>query len=251
MGACVLQMEKDNVPEHIVEHLKNFDAAIIVPDKQNTLSQGRRLIDACQKAGVRCITLISLVGIENANVQAAKDLLELENHLKKVGGQDWAIVRTAVLQQGLFLEQLDIKRSKKLRLPVNKDSKCAMLNLHDISEFIVQSMVQHQQGKSVLGGKRIYRLTGLEALTGPQVAEMITKVINTKVEFEQISREEAKKCLSQLMLSEEYQRFILDEFELINSGHMAYVSQDEQKEIHKEPERLQKFIKDYKMRFHQ
>jgi len=250
LGAIVVEMKDQNVPEWLPNHLKalNVQVCLLVPDvaSSQTRQQGKNIIDCCKNAELGHIVLLSLMGIEGSDLKKPMDFLQLEDHLKKSGLREWCIVRHAMLQQRIFLQANDIKQKKRLAWPIKEDAKCAFVNIHDVCDFIIQGVTQQSKN---FGQKQIYRLTGPEALTGKQITEKLSQVVNQQLRFDYISRDEAKRNLEQLLLNEEHIQFHLDVFELISRGKMAMVSDDQKKGIGKEPERIDKFFKEHANRF--
>ncbi|MGQ8364452.1 NAD(P)H-binding protein [Glaciecola sp. 1036] len=144
------------------------------------------ILALCQIAkqnGVRHITLLSGRGEKAAQ--------ECEQILQD-SGLSWTIVRASWFNQnfseGLFTQFI---LDRKLSLPVGH-VKEPFIDVDDIADVVVASLTQ--EGHS----GQLYEVTGPELLNFQQLADLFSKQLGERVEFEQISMQQFQQNLQAL-----------------------------------------------------
>lgn len=135
-------------------------------------------IDVAREEGVDHIEFVSVAGAaDNPWIPHH----EVENHLMQ-GPKDWTILRPGFFAQNLGdAYREDIVRCDRIFLPAG-NAKVAFIDVRDIAEVAVNALIQpvSHQGKA-------YTLTGSEALTFAEVADILTRCLGRQVTYQAAS----------------------------------------------------------------
>lgn len=130
-------------------------------------------IDAARAAGVRRIAFLSLQGVERNPVVPHH---RIERHLRQSG------IPTTYLRPSFFMQNLstthreEIRRDGELFVPAGR-GRTAFVDARDVAEVVAKVLVQPgHEG-------RAYELTGREAPTYVEVAEVLTEVLGRRVTY--------------------------------------------------------------------
>lgn len=130
-------------------------------------------LDAAKLAGVEHIVFLSILGAErNRFLPHSK----IEHYIKKLG------IKATFLRCSFFMQNLntthreDIKTRGELLLPAG-NGKTSFIDIRDIAAVAVRTLIEdgHQS--------RAYALTGKEALTYYEVADIFTSVLGKPIRY--------------------------------------------------------------------
>lgn len=194
------------------------------------------LIDKAKNSGVKKIVLMTAMGVD-ANDQAP--LRKVELHLQN-SGLNYNIIRPNWFMQNFNSYWIhDINHSNKIKLPVEK-AKGSFIDARDIASVGAELILTDKFNKQA------FNLTGAEALDHDQVAEMISKVSNRQIKFENISSAEMFEGLLKAGLPKLYSEFMLVILEFFRLGYSAQVTNSIELITGKKPIRFAKYVEDYK-----
>jgi len=252
LGACVFEMEDNPEERKLIEYLKNANVktVVLVPDcgSKHMVNQAKKIINAAKQAGVERLALLSKLGIEDMSVELAKWYCEMENHLKQSGISTTGIVRHAPLTQWLFLYRQMLER-QKLQLPVREDARFTNISVRDIANFVVHELVRGERFSPNLG-PHMFKLTGPHVHTVKDLCHMFESILGENIKYEQIDRREFERYLrEQIGLHEIIAKEICDMKELINKGHLNFVSDDHKKSTGREPMKTEEWLNKHKTLF--
>jgi len=193
-GVEVVEIDFDN-HEQAVAALKGTDRVWITApnpaknqkafDRTNIAKKG---IDAAKAAGVRFVLFGSVAGAEYEAITFAKEFRDVEKHLEK-SGLAWTFLRMAAFVENVVGSQHAISNGVYPQ-PLSKGFY-APISLHDVGDIaaIILADPAPHIGKA-------YTVTGPEALTGPQQAAAVAKVVGRDVKHVNPGPEEFKKALA-------------------------------------------------------
>jgi uncharacterized protein YbjT (DUF2867 family) len=141
-------------------------------------------IDAGVMAGVKRWVFLSLQGAErNPVVPHAA----VEKHLEQLAGQGW--VTYTFLRAAFFMQNLsgthrdDIRQKHDLFIPAG-NGKTAFIDVRDIAAVGVEALSATNENLERLGLRNAgVELTGDEALTYHEVADIMTRVLHTPITY--------------------------------------------------------------------
>jgi hypothetical protein len=122
------------------------------------------------------------------------------------------------------------------------------MRFSDLTLFCSHLMAQGDM-KNLRG--QMYKLTGSELLTPNDVADRLSRVLNEKIHFEELNRQQIEGYLDVLGFNGPMMEAALGIFELINNGKMAFKSDDQKKTIGQDPISMEHWLKDNAVHFKQ
>jgi len=151
-------------------------------ESEDRLDEHRTFVDAAAAAGVRHVVYVSFFGAApDATFTLARDHAATEEHLR-ASGMAWTFLR-----DNLYLEFMDhmVGEDGVVRGPAG-DGRAAVVSHDDIARVVVTVLLDPAAHAGAT-----YDLTGPEALTFTEMAEVITEVTGREVRFHDETVEEA------------------------------------------------------------
>ncbi len=172
-------------------------------------------IDAAQAAGVRRVVLMTAMGVDQAE---GAPLWKVEQHLQGSG------VAYTILRPNWFMDNFTtgfiqpmIVESKAIYLPAG-EAKSSFIAAQDIAGVAAEALTDagHQnQG---------YTLTGSEALTYHEAAQILSEASGETIQYVPISDEAMRENMSQAGFPEDGLDYFSALFEAVRAGYAAPIS---------------------------
>jgi uncharacterized protein YbjT (DUF2867 family) len=221
--------------KHLTECFRDVQDLFIVPSSTPDKVQiARNYIDAAKQAGVKFVLLLSVLGADNADYSWGSQFHLIEQHLR-ANINNWCIIRTPFYAQNMLLYKQQIKEGH-LPLPTGDGSFTAMdvADVGRLASWILQDCAPHKG--------QLYEVTGTEAMNGKQMAELFGKALSRKVEFRDISPDEARTILKSQNVPEVEIKGLLDFYHLAKKGEFERVNQQYEKVTGHPPKALYEYI---------
>lgn len=189
---CVGDLLKSETIEPALEGVET--ALLISSAFENMLETQRTFIDTAKRAGISRVVKYSGaesgIGFNAQNFRSVKEHENLEDYLV-YSGLDWTILRPSQFMQ-FYLPGMPGGVSLKddaLVLPI-ENGKLSPVDIEDVAKVCVRLLIEdgHQN--------RIYEMTGPDALNMTEVCEIISKAINRKISFVNVSLNDFQNALS-------------------------------------------------------
>ncbi|KAI7870356.1 hypothetical protein BDF14DRAFT_1720884 [Spinellus fusiger] len=280
MGGEIYEVNYSDT-EDITEVLKGVHALIFLPEEsEDPINDVERLIKIALNQEVKCITMVSCVGVDKLKdydgekkFPGLEALCKLEHKLQEHAKNiEWSIVRSCVPTQCLFYMSPMINNDRKLHLPVDKCEKWGSVDIQDVSDAIYELARKHREEKTI-GKKHIWNLTPVKNMNGQEFAQAITEGFDSgKIRFEKSSEDELRDYLKSLRNNDNFQnpppaknltghsdspynfplaRYLTDDFiehaienfRLFNAGLGDTTSTDLKELINRDPQDVKEFAK--------
>ena len=121
------------------------------------------------------------------------------------------------------------------------DAKISFVDVRDIAAVAVQSLITND-GKHK--GKA-YDITGGEALSYGQAAEILSKEVGKKVNYVNVSDEDARKGMKDISMDEWTINSLIELFEITRAGYASTISPVAEQVTGNKPVSFSQFAKDY------
>jgi len=180
--------QKDKLPEL----LKGVDYVYFTAPAgpmENRCEIVRPIIDAAKASGVKHVVLLSVAGAEYEAITFTKQFRPLEKHLE-ASGLNWTIVRPNAFMDNIFGSADQIRKQGVYAQPL-KNGVVSVISLTDIGRVI--GKIFSNPAPHV---KKHYLLTGPEALSGQQQADIISKVTGKEVKYFDLDPEHLRQYLT-------------------------------------------------------
>lgn len=135
-------------------------------------------VDAALDAGVEHVVFLSLLGAEKNSVVPHRTI---EDHLLELGEESalgWTFLRASFFMQNLITtHRSDIRDRDEIVVPAGR-GRTSFIDVRDIGAVGARALVEPGHGG------RAYDLTGAEALTYGEVAEILSDVLGRPIEYD-------------------------------------------------------------------
>ena len=205
-------------PETFAATLKGITTGYIVPPPVVTSDFHIRLkpfIEAAKKAGVKHIVVSTALYSDNPD-----SIFYGTEALVKNSGIDFTIIRPSFVFQNFLNQFLESVRNGVILAPSEK-GKTSYVDIRNVGEASAAVL----ENPSAHKGK-IYTITGSEALTHSQMADIFSQQLSRQVVHISPSVEEYKKKLASLNVPDFLQEFLPVLYGTIAKGQWKEVSND-------------------------
>jgi len=258
--------------------LKGMDVVYVIPPHRTEREDsGRNLIEACKAAGVHCVLLWSIVGVDQAKEQWMKHMHELERCLKQSGIKSHCIIRVNMYMENFLFYAHHAQRNGELPLPIGQ-GKFPPISIRDVNHFttvllsgkhrkdddkgdynsdmappVWEEDREQPTGPFVLSNEhhgKIYCLTGCEAVSGEELVRKASEAIGAQLKFKDIQPNEAERILrDQGELEQNEIKLLLEMYIMVKEGRWHEISKDFKKVTGKKPIHLVDFFQDHAHEF--
>jgi uncharacterized protein YbjT (DUF2867 family) len=198
------------------------------------------LITEAKKSGTRHIVKQSIMG---ADLKADVEAMRLHRQTEKVieeSGIPYTFMRPNEFMQGFINYQgSTIKSNGAIYVPVG-DGKVSFVDARDIASVAVKALVDGEKHYN-----KTYTITGPEALSYYQAAQILSKATGKKIDYVNISDEEARGAMKEVGLDDWLIDTISDLYTLYRKGYASHVSPAIEEVTGKKPITFAQFAKDY------
>ena len=233
-------------PDTITNALNNVDKLFLqtlpVPDVVDTCSY---IVKEAKKNDVNHIVKLSAMG---ADSQSGVTILRLhgeEENIIKDSGIPYTFLRPPAFMQN-FITQFGrtIKTQNAFYVPAG-DAKMSFVDVRDIAAIAANILMNSNGNENKQYMNKAYEITGPEALTYSQVAEIISDKVGRKITYIDITEDTAREGLKQIGMDDWSINIMIELFRTIRGGYGSETTEAVEHITGKEPISLTEFANDY------
>ena len=232
-----------NKPETLKEALSQVDKLfLLTPDVPNAHELASKLVIEAKKAGIRHIVKQSVMG---ADLEADVGTFRLHRQAEEIieqSGIPFTFLRpNEFMQNFINFHSHFIKNNNAFYLPL-EDAKVSLVDVRDIAAVAVKSLTEDRSDKH---NNNTYLITGPEALSYYQAAEILSSATDKKISYVNISEEEARGAMKEMGMSDWLINTISELNDYFRKGNASQVSSAVEEVTGKKPISFSQFAKDY------
>jgi uncharacterized protein YbjT (DUF2867 family) len=193
-----------------------------------------RAVDAAIKAGVKMIVSNSAMGLDKID----NPMKRVENHIEETGIKHIFVRPNWYMQNFVTFLKRTINQQNGIFLPAG-DSKISFIDTRDVAEAVAKILADNGNEK------KVYTLTGGEALDHHQVAEKISEVAGREIKYVPISEEDARKGMLDAGVPSPIVEGTLGLYRMVREGLTTEVTDDVKRLLGRDPKSFEQFAKDY------
>ena len=219
-------------PETHVPAMAGADAAFVVMPElvENPSAVTGPFFDLARVAGVRRVVLLSALGVEFRQDQGLlTGFGEVERQLM-ASGLDWTILRPSGFDQnfseGFMLP--GILEQNVVAAPTGKGA-APLVDATDIAAVAAVALTEDGHAKAE------YAITGPEAITHAEVAEMVSQAAGRPITYQDIPRETLLDAMVGDGMPVDYAEMVVRSLDAIRNGDAATVSDDVERVTGRQP----------------
>ena len=236
-----------NKPETLKEALNQVDKLfLLTPDVPNASDLAVNAVTEAKKAGIRHIVKQSVMGADlEADVGTMRLHREAEKIIEQSGIPFTFLHPNEFMQNFVNFHSPSIKNNNAFYLPL-EDAKVSLVDVRDIASVAVKSLTEDGNDKHK---NKTYLITGPEALSYHQAAEILSNATGKKISYVNISEEEARGAMKEMGMSDWLINTISELHDYFRKGNASQVSSAVEEITGKKPISFSQFAKDYASAF--
>ena len=248
LGVQALELDY-NKPDTLSAALSGVDKLfLLTPFQSNMVDLTSNLVNEAKKAGVKYIVKQSVLGADDA--EQAITPSRLHRQAEKVieeSGIPFTFLRPNFFMQNFVTFYSNfIKTQGAFYVPAG-DAKASFVDVRDIAAVAVQAL-SGKNGESKHIGKA-YDITGTEALSYGEAAEILSKELAKKVIYVNISDEDARKGMKDMGADEWTINSMIELFGITRAGYLSEISPAVEQVAGNKPITFSQFARDYAVAF--
>jgi uncharacterized protein YbjT (DUF2867 family) len=233
-----------NKPESLKDALKNVDRLfLLTPDVPNADELASNLVNEAKRTGVRYIVKQSVMGAdEDANVGTMRLHRKAERIIEESGIPYTFLRPNEFMQNFINFHGHSIKNNNAFYLPL-EDARVSVVDVRDIAAVAVKALTENGDNNKYDNKK--YLVTGPEALSYHQMADLLSNTTGKKISYVNISDEEARAAMKEMGMDEWLISTISELSNYFKKGHASQVSSAVEEVTGKKPVSFSQFANDY------
>ena len=230
-----------NESDTLREALKDVDKLfLLTPDVPNAAHLASNAVNEAKKAGIRHIVKQSVMG---ANLEADVGTMRLHRQVEEIieqSGIPFTFLRpNEFMQNFINFHSPSIKGNNAFYIPL-EDAKVSLVDVRDIAAVAVKSLIDEDRHKN-----KIYLITGPEALSYHQVAEILSNTTGRKIDYVNISDVEARAAMKEIGMSDWLINTVSELSDYFRKGKASEISSAVEEVTGNKPISFSQFANDY------
>lgn len=210
---------------------------LLTPFAREQVEFARRIIDRASQLGVEHVVKLSIMGADDEpGTQFTRWHKQAEKYIEK-SGIPYTFLRPNSFMQN-FIRYIQ-PTGNFIYLPLD-NAQVSYIDVRNIADIASEILIS---GKEHFGNS--YELTGPEALSGDDVADILTSVTDNHIGFVNIAEETAGHVLESLGTPHWMAEGMLELYRMQRSGRNAIISPVIEEITGKKPKTFEKFADEY------
>jgi uncharacterized protein YbjT (DUF2867 family) len=236
----VVQLDYDK-PDSLAVALKGVDKLfLLTPFQSNMVDLTSNLVSEAKKAKVKYIAKQSVMGADAEPGITPGRLHRQAEKIIEESGIPFTFLRPNFFMQNFVNYYSNSIRSQGAFYMPAGDAKVSFVDVRDIAAVAVKSLINDNQQKG-----RTYNITGGEALSYGQAAEILSKVVGKKINYVNVTDQDARNGMKDMSMDEWTIKSMIELFEITRAGYVSEISPIVEQVTGNKPITFSQFAKDY------
>ena len=233
-------------PKTVASALNNVDKIFLqtlpVP---NVADISSNLMNEAKKNGVKYIVKLSAMEADSEPGSTILQLHGKEEKIIKDSGIPYTFLRPTAFMQN-FVTQFGhtIRTQNAFYIPAG-DAKMSFIDARDIATITVGILTNNNHGASQQHDNKTYNITGQDALSYSQVANILSNEVGKKISYIDISEDDARKGMKQIGVDNWSIDIMLELFKIIRAGYGSETTNVVERITGRKPIPFAQFARDY------
>jgi len=230
-----------NESDTLRQALKDVDKLfLLTPDVPNAAHLASNAVTEAKKAGIRHIVKQSVMGADlEADVGTMRLHRQVEDIIEQSGIPFTFLRPNEFMQNFINFHSPSIKGNNAFYIPL-EDAKVSLVDVRDIAAVAVKSLTDEDLHKN-----KTHLITGPEALSYHQVAEILSNRIGRKINYVNISDEEARAAMKEIDMSDWLINTVSELSDYFRKGKASEISSAVEEVTGNKPISFSQFANDY------
>jgi uncharacterized protein YbjT (DUF2867 family) len=236
----VVQLDYDK-PDSLAVALKGVDKLfLLTPFQSNMVDLTSNLVSEAKKAKVKYIAKQSVMGADAEPGITPGRLHRQAEKIIEESGIPFTFLRPNFFMQNFVNYYSNLIRSQGAFYIPAGDAKVSFVDVRDIAGVAVKSLINDNQQKG-----RAYNITGGEALSYGQAAEILSKAVGKKINYVNVTDQDARKGMKDMSMDEWTIKSMIELFEITRAGYVSEISPIVEQVTGNKPITFSQFANDY------
>ena len=245
-GVQVVQLDYKK-PDTLSASLKGVDKLfLLTPFQSNMVDLTSNLVNEAKKAGVKYIVKQSVLGADaEPGITSSRLHRQAENIIEESEIPFTFLRPNFFMQNFITFYSHFIKTQGAFYVPAG-DAKVSFVDVRDIAAVAAQAL--SSSSKKYGAGKhtrKAYDITGDEALSYGEAAEILSKEIGKKVNYVNVSDEDARKGMKDMGADHWTINSMIELFGITRASYLSDISPAVEQVTGKKPITFSQFARDY------
>ena len=236
----VVQLDYDK-PDSLAVALKGVDKLfLLTPFQSNMVDLTSNLVSEAKKAKVKYIAKQSVMGADAEPGITPGRLHRQAEKIIEESGIPFTFLRPNFFMQNFVNYYSNLIRSQGAFYMPAGDAKVSFVDVRDIAAVAVKSLINDNQQKG-----RTCNITGGEALSYGQAAEILSKAVGKKINYVNVTDQDARNGMKDMSMDEWTIKSMIELFEITRAGYVSEISPIVEQVTGNKPITFSQFAKDY------
>src|ERR671919_770344 len=235
-----------NKPDTLATAFKDIDRLfLLTPFQSNMVQLSSNLVNVAKKIGVvKHIVKLSVMGADaDPGITGGRLHRQAENIIEESGISYTFLRPNFFMQNFINYFSQTIKEQDAFYVPAG-DGKVSFVDVRDIAAVAVQALLNESKH-----GQKAYNITGPDAISYAQAAEILSNEIGRKIKYVDISEDQAREGMKAIGMDEWFINSMMELFDITRAGYVSDVSSAIEEVTGKKPINFSQFAKDYSSAF--
>ena len=233
-------------PETVAYALNSVDKIFLqtlpIP---NVTDISSNFVNEAKKNGVKYIVKLSAMG---AGSESESTILQLHKEEEKIiedSGIPYTFLRPPTFMQN-FVTQFGytIRTQNAFYVPAG-DAKMSFVDARDIGAIAARILTNNNNGGRNRYENKAYDITGQNALSYRQVADILSNEVGKKISYMNITEDDARNGMKQIGMGEWFINIMIELFRIIRAGYGSETTAAVEYVTGRKPISFAQFAKDY------
>jgi len=235
----VVQLDYDK-PDSLAVALKGVDKLfLLTPFQSNMVDLTSNLVSEAKKAEVKYIAKQSVMGADAEPGITPGRLHRQAEKIIEESGIPFTFLRPNFFMQNFVNYYSNLIRSQGAFYIPAGDAKVSFVDVRDIAG-VAKSLINDNQQKG-----RAYNITGGEALSYGQAAEILSKAVGKKINYVNVTDQDARNGMKDMSMDEWTIKSMIELFEITRAGYVSEISPIVEQVTGNKPITFSQFANDY------
>jgi uncharacterized protein YbjT (DUF2867 family) len=233
-----------NKPETIAAALNKVGKLFLLTlPSLNMTDISSKVVREAKKNGVQYIVKLSVFGADAEPGIIIGRLHRQEEKIIEESGITYTFLRSSAFMQNFVnYYNYTIKTQNAIYLPAG-EGKVSFVDARDVAAVAAKLLTENNGGNQ--HESKVYVVTGSEALSYSQVAEIISKEIGRKISYIDTPEEDTRKAMKSVGREDWLIDAILEEFYNTRVGNRSETTRTVEQIIGRKPTSFTQFVRDY------
>jgi uncharacterized protein YbjT (DUF2867 family) len=204
------------------------------------------LVNEAKKNGVKYIVKLSAMGASDSELGST--ILRLHGEEEKIiedSGIPYTFLRPPAFMQN-FVTQFGrtIRTQNAFYVPAG-DAKMSFVDARDIGATAARILTNNNNGGRNRYENKAYDITGQNALSYRQVADILSNEVGKKISYMNITEDDARNGMKQIGMGEWFINIMIELFRIIRAGYGSETTTAVEHITGRKPISFAQFAKDY------